>query len=248
MWSTVVPALDDPRRERPPDVYGHVTNVPTHLNVKLPAIGGGHLPNAYTDSHLLVVHTCYNGQCKQMPRFWWSFQPKITYPNLRPTVRSNFHATIWWPQAIFHIKKKCLRDEPRDWGKSGPLVTFVLRHHVVKVSSSVLNMRCRSFDQCASCRALDIELVWQNANSTYRGKQSDHRGRVVSGGRPDMKYVERLKSWLTLTTSIRVLFFLLLLLAVLTPSTCGVLCTVSVWRGVCGYLNILVVVIAKFRS
>ena len=69
MIYTVVPALGDPRRERPPDVYGHVIKVPTHPNVKLPAIGG-HLPNADADadSHLLVVRTCYNGQCKQMPR------------------------------------------------------------------------------------------------------------------------------------------------------------------------------------
>ena len=73
---TVVPALDDPRRERLPDVYGHVINVPTHFNVKLPAIGG-HLPNADADSHLLVVRTCYNGQCKQMPYFRWSFEPKF---------------------------------------------------------------------------------------------------------------------------------------------------------------------------
>ena len=59
---TVVPALGDPRRERPPAVYGHVFNVPTPINVKLPAIGG-HLPNADADSHLLVVRTCYNRQC-----------------------------------------------------------------------------------------------------------------------------------------------------------------------------------------
>ena len=72
---TVVPALGDPRRERPPVVYGHVNNVPTHFNVKLPAIGR-HLRNADADSHLLVVRTCYNGQCKQIPRFRWSFQPK----------------------------------------------------------------------------------------------------------------------------------------------------------------------------
>ena len=94
---TVVPALGDPRRELPPDVYGHVIKVPTHFNVKLPAIGG-HLPNADADSHLLVVRTCYNGQCKQMPRFRWSFQPKIAHgahPNLRPTVFSNVHAAIW---------------------------------------------------------------------------------------------------------------------------------------------------------
>ena len=41
----------------------------------------GHLPNA--DSHLLVVSTCYNGQCKQMPRFRWSVQPKIACAQLR---------------------------------------------------------------------------------------------------------------------------------------------------------------------
>ena len=83
---TVVPALGDPRRERPPAVCGHIVNVPTHFKVKLPVIIG-HLPNADADSHLLVVSTCYNGQCKQMPRFRWSFQPKIVgaHPNLRPT-------------------------------------------------------------------------------------------------------------------------------------------------------------------
>ena len=75
-----MPALGDPRRERPPAVYVHVINVPTHVNVTLPAIGG-HLPNA--DSHLLVVRTCYNGQCKQIPRFRWSFQPKIANSTYR---------------------------------------------------------------------------------------------------------------------------------------------------------------------
>ena len=93
---TVVPALGDPRRERPPAVYGHFVNVPTHFNVKLPLISG-HLPNADADSHLLVASTCYNGQCKQIPRFRWSFQPKIggAHPNLPPTVRSNFRAVVW---------------------------------------------------------------------------------------------------------------------------------------------------------
>ena len=93
---TVVPALGDPRRERPPAVYGHFVNVPTHFNVKLPVISG-HLPNADADSHLLVVSTCYNGQCKQMPRFRWSFQPKIAcaHPNVRPSVLSNFRAVVW---------------------------------------------------------------------------------------------------------------------------------------------------------
>ena len=33
-----------------------------------------------------------------MPRFRWSFQPKIAsaHPNLGPTVRSNFRAVVWW--------------------------------------------------------------------------------------------------------------------------------------------------------
>ena len=95
-WCTVVPALGDPRRERPPAVCGHFVNVPTHFKAKLPVISG-HLPNADADSHLLVVSTCYNGQCKQMPRFRWSFQPKIAgaHPNLRPTDLSNFRAVVW---------------------------------------------------------------------------------------------------------------------------------------------------------
>ena len=74
-FSTVVPALGDPRREWPPAVYGHFVNVPTHFNVKLPLISG-HLPNADADSHLLVVSTCYNGQCKQIPPFGGHFNQK----------------------------------------------------------------------------------------------------------------------------------------------------------------------------
>ena len=68
---TVVPALGEHRRKRPPAVYGHVINVPIHFNVKLPLISG-HLPNA--DSHLLVVITCCNGQddaCIQYEYRWW---------------------------------------------------------------------------------------------------------------------------------------------------------------------------------
>ena len=62
-YSTLVPAMGDPRRERPPDVYGHVIKVPTHLNVTLPAIGG-HLPNARPrNSFFLVVENfCYQVQ------------------------------------------------------------------------------------------------------------------------------------------------------------------------------------------
>ena len=40
----------------------------------------------------------------------------------------------------------------------------------------------------------------------------------------------------------------LLLITNSTHSTCGVSCTVSVWRGVHGYLKFLAVAIAKFRS
>ena len=72
-YTTVVPALGDPRRERPPAVYGNVINVPTHINIKLPEIGG-HLPNA--DNQLLVVRPCYNWQCKQIPCFGGNFNPK----------------------------------------------------------------------------------------------------------------------------------------------------------------------------
>ena len=46
-----IPALGDPRHERPHAVYGHVINVPTQLNVKLPVIGR-HLPNAYVQSFI----------------------------------------------------------------------------------------------------------------------------------------------------------------------------------------------------
>ena len=94
--STVVPALGDPRRERPPAVCGHFVNVPTRFKVKSPVISG-HLPTADADRHLLVVSTCYNGQCKQMPRFRWSFRPKIAgaHPNLRPTDLSNVRVVVW---------------------------------------------------------------------------------------------------------------------------------------------------------
>ena len=50
-------------------------------------------------------------------------------------------AAIWWPQAIFHIESKFLRYETRDCGNSDHLVTSVLRHHVIKVTYSMLNPR-----------------------------------------------------------------------------------------------------------
>ena len=68
--STVVPALGDPRRERPPAVYGHFVNVPTNFNVKLPLISG-HLPNADADSHIHVKSPGFAGRLpefSQIPR------------------------------------------------------------------------------------------------------------------------------------------------------------------------------------
>ena len=94
-------------------MYGHFVNVPTHFNVKLPLISG-HLPNADADSRLLVVSTCYNGRCKQMPRFRWSFQPKIAgaHQNLGPTVRSNFRAVVWSSRLINHV---IATNQPLHW-------------------------------------------------------------------------------------------------------------------------------------
>ena len=102
-------------------MYGHLSNVPTHFNVKLPLISG-HLPNADADSHLLVVSTCYNGQCKQMPRFRWLFQPKIAGAQFAQiSVLSSGDQ-----RAICHVIEA---DEPRGCGQlTHSLVTFVSRH------------------------------------------------------------------------------------------------------------------------
>ena len=142
--ATVVPALGDPCRERPPDVYGHVINVPTHFNVKLPAIGR-HLPNADADIHLLVVRTCYNGQCKQIQCFGGHFHPKSLAACSTLSCNRQFAKMSMLPSGDrkqCFISRVCLRDEPCDCGKSDPLATFVLRHQIVKVMHSVLNPRC----------------------------------------------------------------------------------------------------------
>ena len=92
---------------------------------------------------------------------------------------------------------RVLRDEPRDCGNSdhfGYISFTTSRHknHVFYFKPAKLKKRTiLSFDQCASCRALAVELVRQNTNSTYRSKQSGHK--EPSGGRPDMKYFERQK-------------------------------------------------------
>ena len=119
--------MGDPRRGRPPAVYGLFVNVPTHFNVKLPLISG-HLPNA--DSHLLVVSTCYNGQCKQMP--WFSVV--ISTKNRWRAPKLGTDSSLKFPCCHLVIES----DEPRDCGKPTPsLVTFVSRHHVGNVTYSV---------------------------------------------------------------------------------------------------------------
>ena len=138
---------------------------------------------ADADSRVLVVRTCYNGECKQIPGFRWSFQPKIAgaHPNL------------------FHIDV-CVMNHVIAASATTPLVAFVLRHHVKKVTSSVFNPRCLRRERflliwtselmCCAAWAecivytLDLsncELVRQNTNSTYRSSHSCHCGRVEFG-------------------------------------------------------------------
>ena len=54
-YTTVVPVLGNPRREWPPDMYGHVINVPKHPNVKLPVIGDTCLTRTRTVIYWLSV-------------------------------------------------------------------------------------------------------------------------------------------------------------------------------------------------
>ncbi len=66
-----------------------------------------------------------------------------------------------------------------------------------------------SFYQCASCRTLAIELVRHNANSTYLSKQSGHKEPSWPSGIRAAGLIWNTlsaKSWLTLTTSVRVLY------------------------------------------
>ena len=182
-WTTVVPALGDPRRERPPAVSGHFVHVPTHFNVNLPLISG-HLPNADADTHLLVVSTCYNGQCKQMPCFRWSFQPKIAgaHPNLGTTVRSNFRAVVWWPCNEQYVTSSRLMNHviaanhPLHWLRlfhdiNGNVTYSVCSTRDVEEQNDSLfgrtNRDAVPSGRSISRRALVAEPVRQNANCTY---------------------------------------------------------------------------------
>ena len=83
---------------------------------------------------------------------------------------------------------RVLRDEPRACGNSdhfGYISFTTSRHksHVFYFKPAKLRKRTiLSFDQCASCRALAVELVRQNTNSTYRSKQSGHKEPSLPSG------------------------------------------------------------------
>ena len=178
---TVVPALGDPRRERPPAVYGNFVNVPTHFNVKLPLLNG-HLPNADADSHLLVVSTCYNGQCKQMPRFRWSFQPKIAgAPKLGTDSSHKFPCCRLVANEQYVTSSRLMNHV---FAANQPIHWLRLFHDITgKVTYSVCSSRdveeqndfqfgstnrgAVPSGRSISCRALSAEPVRQNANGTY---------------------------------------------------------------------------------
>ena len=199
---TVVPALGDPRRERPPAVYGHFDNVPTHINVKLPLISG-HLPNADADSHLLVVSTCYNGQCKQIIVFGGHFNQKLlacTQTWDRQFAQMSVLSS-GDQRAICHVIET---DEPRACGKPTPnhvraakqLLHWLRLFHDIngKVTYSVCSTRdveeqnnslfgptnrgAVPSGRSTSCRALAAEPVRQNANGTFdiEANTESHRG------------------------------------------------------------------------
>ena len=101
-----------------------------------------------------------------MPRFRWSFQPKIAgpLPNLRLIVRSNYRAIV--QQAIFYV----IETNERACGK---LFTFVLRHHVVKVTYSVfqppMSKKGTIFSSSLDQR---IEML-RRLDETHRVEQGD---------------------------------------------------------------------------
>ena len=132
--------VKDPRRERPPAVYGHFVNVPTHFNVKLPLISG-HLPNADADSNLLVAAPAITDSANKCHVFGGHFNQK-SVARTRTCHRQFAQISVLSSgdqRAIHHVIES---DEPRDCGKSTTsLVTFVLRHHVGKVMYSVCSTR-----------------------------------------------------------------------------------------------------------
>ena len=134
---TVVPALGDPRRERPPAVCGHFVNVPPHFNVKLPLISG-HLPNADADNHLLFVSTCYiTDSANKCHVFGGHFNQKLV-ARTQTCHRQFAQISVLSSgdqRAIHHVIES---DEPRDCGKS---TTSLVNLFYGKVMYSVCSTR-----------------------------------------------------------------------------------------------------------
>ena len=154
-------------------MYGHIINVPTHFNVKLPAISG-HLPNADADSHLLVVSTWYNGQCKQMPRFQWSFQPKIAGAHTNCD-RQFAHISVLSSgdrRAICHVIES---DEPNDCGKSSPSLVIRLFYDTTSEKS------CLLFFQPAMSKKRTILSLDQGIEVMCRLGEAHHVERLLLG-------------------------------------------------------------------
>ena len=88
--------------------------------------------------------------------------------------------------------------------------TSCRKSHVFYVRPAMLKKRTiLSFDQCASCRALAIELVRQKANSTFRSKNSGHKEPSWPSGIRAAVLIWNTwsaKSWITLTASVRVMY------------------------------------------
>ena len=105
--------------------------------LELPSIGW-HLPNADAHSPLLVVRTCYNEQCRQMPHFGGHFNPKSFVAQTLKSCDRQFAKISMLPSGdrnqYFISRVNFLRDEPRDHGVRPFGYTFV-RHHVKESDS-----------------------------------------------------------------------------------------------------------------
>ena len=140
---TVVPALCDPRRERPPDVYGHVTMSQNSSTLN-------YLRSADTCLTRTVIYwlsvpvitdstnTCHilGGQFNQksLAARTLSCDLQFAQMSMLPSGdRMQYSISRVNACAMNHvIVAICF--------KSDLLITLVLRHHVVKVTSSVLNL------------------------------------------------------------------------------------------------------------
>ena len=92
MWllydATVVPALGDARRERPPAVYGHVINVPIHLNV--PIRPSDERPTG------LYGHFCLVPRVSVHDRYYCSMREVSTQPQLNVLPHAYLMLMCWY--------------------------------------------------------------------------------------------------------------------------------------------------------